>query len=232
MFGGVLGARALQGNYLVTRKRKSTLRVLKDGPIGAMISQSIDLPQELVGLTEIMVNMFGKEVAPILEDMNFTMRPKSAERILVSEAGSRKKIAFLGVEHDAKKIMYNVFSRLYRQICKESRIYFEDSMVPAFLLTDVALKNREQSHAGIFHEASLALPEGSINATKLASMNTLIFKDEHTIHRRNLQEGRRFVECAKRLGILEGKLFTRSSLKLTTRVHRSHADNLTVILYY
>lgn len=201
---------------------------MKEGPIGAMISQSIELPQELTGLTEIMVNMFEKGTAPKLEDMNLTMRPKSAERILVSEAGSRKKIAFLGVEHDAKMIMYNMFARVHRQICKETGKQFEDSMVPRFLLKPCALKARNAASTGNIPESCLGLPEPTSISNLIMVGRSQTWKEEQAAHRSNLQEGRAFVECAKRLGILEIQLFARSSLKLTTRVHRTHADTLAV----
>lgn len=194
------------------------MKLSKESPIQSFIAQSIELPTRLTGLRELMVSLFEPPAVEFLDAMNFTVRPKSADRLLLSEAGSRRKIGFLNAEVDAKKILFNMFACSYRSLCKKNGFEPDDSRVPQFLLGRAGMKAREQMQNCVqSHPVLGADGYNKMAPLKLSTLKAIYLKDDSE-KVRQIDEGRLFKDCVKHLGVLSDEHFKRSSLRFTSRI--------------
>lgn len=181
-----------------------------------------------------MVSLFEQPYVDILDALNYTVRPKSAERIRLQEAGSRKKFAFLNSEVDAKRILFNMVFNSHRSMCKKLEQPPDDATMdarmPHFLLSKAAKKTREQLSRGSLSAPYVEGDEPKALPTFTVFMPRTMSLKEDSEKLRQIDDGKMFTESVRYLGILSGEHFKRSSLRFTSRIHKAAADHSHVVL--
>lgn len=85
-------------------------------------------------LKQIMNDMFGPKIRPVLDSMLLNVRCRSADRAYSSQAFSNK-MASLNTEHNPRNMLYQLYSRyLASKISPKEPSLLEKQQIPGFLI--------------------------------------------------------------------------------------------------